>query len=107
MELVQSAWQPYINAIAQRAGIIMWLVPGLIPTSWYRDPARNTAANGDPHSQHLFALAVDFAGSEDALRQANYVARELGLIPVPEPHHLHTQLFPAGALARVGVMFPV
>lgn len=105
--MYQSAWQSYINALVDRASIVMWVVPGLRPTSWFRDPASNRAAGGDPESQHLFALAVDFAGSQDALREANWVAREVGLIPDPGAGHLHTQLFPRGALARAGVTFPV
>jgi hypothetical protein len=105
-ELLDSAWFPYINAVYLRATMTLMQVPGLVPTSWFRTPAENRAEHGHEESQHLFGLAVDFDGSEDALRRANYISRGLGLIPVMESDHLHTQLYPKGALARFGVVFP-
>ncbi|MEE8556217.1 MAG: hypothetical protein V3T00_10160, partial [bacterium] len=86
---------------------------------------------GLPESQHLYALAVDFVGPEDALREAFLSSRLVGLTPVetggflnlgplgeiprgpPErragasaQQRLHVQAYPAGALARLGVRFP-
>jgi len=75
-------------------------------TSWFRTPEENRNAEGDSESQHLFGLAVDIVGSDDALRRAIVAARGVGLIAVPEPSHLHVQAFPRGALARAGVRFP-
>lgn len=106
-ELLRSPWFPFVEATFQRVSLVVQLVPGLRATSWFRTAAINREAGGDPESQHLFALAVDLSGSQDAERQAIVIARELGLNPVAEPSHVHLQLFPRGALARVGVRFPV
>ncbi len=106
LELLSTAWLPYVAATFQRAQLLFRLVPDLRPTSWFRDVAANVAAGGDAESQHLFALAVDGIGSRDALRRALVIAPGLGLIPVHEGDHVHVQLFPAGALGRVGVQFP-
>ncbi len=82
---------------------------------------------GLAESQHLFALAVDFVGPEDALRALQIKSVIFGLHPVPtggffggeQPPgptedlpglaaliSLHVQAFPKGVLARAGVTFP-
>jgi len=106
LELIASAWLPYITGFVQRANALLYYAPGLTPTSWWRSPDQNRAAGGDDESQHLFAIGMDAAGSKDAVRRAMIVAPQLGLIPVAEPGYVHVQLFPRGALARVGVTFP-
>ncbi len=107
LELLRSGWFPYVAGIFQRVSLLLRIVPGLTATSWFRTAATNRRVGGDPESQHLFAIAVDLDGSDDALRRAQAEAPRVGLIPVREPSHLHVQLFPRGALARVGVRFPV
>ena len=104
--LLSSAWFPVIFAFYIRAAEIFRVVSGLQVTSWWRDPITNLDLGGDPQSQHLFGLGMDIAGSQDALRDASNLARRLGLISVDFGAYLHLQLFPAGALARIGVSFP-
>jgi len=115
--LLNSAWRPLLEAFVQR--VIQTLQrgpPGVTLTSWYRTPIRNANEGGSPQSQHLFGLAMDLfveqtgfgltSGREPSrLRDA---ARGAGLIAVPilDRGGLHVQLFPAGTLARAGVVFP-
>jgi len=115
--LLTSAWRPLIVAFVQR--VITTLrrgPPGVFLTSWYRTPLRNANEGGSPESQHLFGLAMDLGVEETGfgptsgrepsrLRDA---ARGAGLIGVPilDRGGLHVQLFPAGTLARAGVVFP-
>ncbi len=109
LHLVRSAWLPYIRAFVSR---LLRSIPHeaarrITVTSWYRDPRANQLARGEVESQHLFALAADLAGPTDELRWIQTLARAHGLVAVLEPGHLHVQLFPKGALARVGVVFPI
>lgn len=104
--LLSSAWFPIIFAFYIRVVEIFRAVPGLGVTSWWRDPITNLDQGGDPQSQHLFGLGMDFAGSQNALREVIAIARGVGLIPVDFGNYVHVQLFPAGALARIGVRFP-
>ena len=103
-ELLQSAWLPVIVAYVRR--LIPALSRDLSLTSWYRDPIHNHSVGGDPHSQHLVALATDWAGPPDALDQLVELARLQGLHPVARRGYVHVQAFPAGALGRIGVEFP-
>jgi len=104
--LLSSGWFPVIFAFYIRVVEIFRVVPGLEVTSWWRSPASNLDAGGDPQSQHLFGLGMDFAGSQNALREVIELARGLGLVAVDFGGYVHVQLFQAGALARVGVVFP-
>lgn len=72
--------------------------PGLILTSYYRDPATNRQVGGARLSQHLVAVAGDFAGPPAERQHLAQHARQAGLIAVDEGTHLHLQLFPAGTL---------
>ena len=65
-------------------------------TSWWRSPAVNRAQGGDPLSQHLLALALDFEVDRpsDAVRSL----RRQGLVAIDEGDHVHAQLFPAGVV---------
>ena len=104
--LLSSAWFPVIFAFHIRAAEIFRVVSGLRVTSWWRDPITNLEVGGDPQSQHLFGLGMDIAGSQKALSSAIRVARGVGLVPVDFGNYVHLQLFPAGALERIGVTFP-
>lgn len=106
ISLLQAGWLPVIFVFAARVGLLFSWVRGLRVTSWWRDPATNRDVDGDPESQHLFALAVDLDGSAAELRRVLTLAGTVGLIAVREPGHVHVQLFPSGALARLGVTFP-
>jgi len=106
LELIESGWRPFLDAFVERGNLLFRWVPGLTLTSWFRSPEENLAVGGDPESQHLVGLAADLAGSQDALRRAHWIARELGFTVDPEPGHLHVQAFPKGALARAGISFP-
>ena len=106
LDLIESAWRPFLDIFVHRANVLLQWVPGLTFTSWWRSPAGNRDEGGDRESQHLFALAADFTGSQDRLRLAIWLGRSVGLIMVPSAGHVHSQLFPKGALARAGVVFP-
>jgi len=80
---------------------------GTTVTSWWRNPEHNRRVGGSPQSQHIFALAIDVAGSAYQRRQIVRTATSLGLVAVDEGSHVHVQAFPAGSLARAGVRFPV
>lgn len=104
-DLVQSAFQPVIRAFIERV-ILLLGHQAAVPTSWYRSVDANIAVGGDPESQHLFAIALDLAVPRSAVAHVLETAQGLGLIAVDERTHVHLQLFPAGALARAGVVFP-
>jgi len=123
------AWYPIIR---QFLVILRGATPaGLRPTSWWRDPAHNREVGGHEESQHLYGLAVDFVGPQDALRRLFLSARFRGLtavetggflnldpraeIPRGSPdfregisqlERVHVQAYPAGLLAAAGVRFP-
>ncbi len=105
--LLESGWLPLIRTFFDRAlklseMIVFWNV-----TSWFRTAERNRIEGGNPESQHLFALAIDFALPATQMSVALDRAREVGLVPsATRKDVLHVQLFPAGALARAGVTFP-
>lgn len=104
-ELIQSAWFPLLFTFASRAGSLAGQLPVNL-SSWFRDAETNLAEEGDPESQHLFGLAADFVGSPDALASLVAHGRRFGLLAFRESDHAHVQLFPKGALARAGVVFP-
>jgi len=86
------------------------LVP-IIPSgvrlaSWYRDADRNEAVGGHPESQHLYALATDWSGNPQSLRQFELFAEATGMVAVNEGDHLHIQLYGHGVLASAGFPFP-
>lgn len=105
--MLNPLWFPIVSAFLTRLGQAFHAHdPGLRLTSWFRTPEENHLVGGERESQHLFALAVDLGGPLFARNQFARVVRDFGLIAVEETDHLHVQLFPAGALARVGVVFP-
>lgn len=103
---LQSPWFPIIFAFYIRIVEVFRQVGGLTATSWFRTPSENDAVNGSPESQHLLGLAMDVASSREGMRATIDAARRVGLVPADEGNHVHLQLFPGGALARVGVRFP-
>jgi len=106
-ELLRSGWLPIIRVFYDRARnlsetIVFWAV-----TSWFRTAERNRIEGGNPDSQHLFALAMDFALPATEMNVALERARVAGLVSSPTKKDvLHVQLYPVGALARAGVSFP-
>lgn len=105
-DLLLSAFQPFILAFFFRLVLVLRATPGLVLTSWWRSFAANVAEGGDEESQHLFGLAADFEVPRAAVAHVLEVARGVGLVAVDERTHVHVQLFPAGVLARAGVVFP-
>lgn len=106
-ELLQSGWLPLIRAFYHRAFKLSEMIVFWNVTSWFRTAERNRIEGGNPESQHLFALAMDFALPASEMNVALERARLAGLVPSPTSKDvLHVQLFPAGALARAGVTFP-
>jgi len=104
--LLQSGWLPIIRIFVRRViELIQWM-PDETITSWYRTAERNRIEGGDPESQHLFAIAMDFSVPRGDLVANAATARSFGLIPDTSRGILHVQLFPSGALARAGVTFP-
>ena len=96
--LLQSGWQPLIFDFVSRASRAWSAEPGVSLTSFYRDTESNRSVGGSPRSQHLVALAADFAGDRLKLRHLAEHARALGLVAIDEGSHLHLQRFPAGRL---------
>lgn len=105
-EVLASGWLPFISAFLNRVRAVD-PAGELQATSWFRTPQKNRDVGGDEQSQHLFALALDATGSENAIRRAIVLGRRQGLIAVKGAGHVHLQLFPRGALERAGVTFPV
>jgi len=105
-ELLLSGFQPVILAFFFRLILVLQAHQDVVLTSWFRTVDANIAADGDPESQHLFGLAADVSVPSRLLPGVLAVARGVGLIAVNERTHVHLQLFPAGALARAGVVFP-
>jgi len=68
-------------------------------SSWYRSPQHNQHVGGDPYSQHLLGLAVDF--ESDAPQLAVTALSQLGLVALNEGDHVHVQRFSAGTVAPV------
>lgn len=97
-------WLGHIWEFAGRANRLP--LGGTTVTSWWRSPQHNRAVGGHPESQHIFALAIDVAGTRDQRRDIVTAARRVGLTAVDEGSHVHVQAFPAGALRRAGVRFP-
>lgn len=108
LELLRSGWLPHIRNFVGRllSSVAHADAAKVTVSSWFRTFATNRAAGGDPESQHLFALAVDITGPRDVLTRIGRLAQLAGLVALLEGSHLHVQMFPAGALARVGVRFP-
>lgn len=104
--LTRSDFIPLIIEFVRRILILLGWIPGLSVTSWFRTPGQNQEVGGDPESQHLFALAVDVDVPPGRVGVVLEAAHLLGMTAVNERTHVHIQLFPAGALARVGVTFP-
>lgn len=61
-------------------------------TNWWRSRDHNARVGGDPRSQHLYALALDWTG-EGGRDLARHLTR-LGWTVVDEGDHFHGQLFP-------------
>jgi len=99
-----NAWVPTIFDFVSRARVLPHR--GMTVTSWWRSPRANRVAGGARESQHIFALALDLAGTRDQRREIMSAARRVGLVAVDEGSHVHVQAFPAGALGRAGVRFP-
>ena len=104
--LLLSAFQPFILAFYFRLVLVLRAAPTGVLTSWFRSFEENVSEGGDPESQHLFGLAADFDVPRASVGLVLAVARGVGLIAVDERTHVHLQLFPKGALARAGVIFP-
>jgi len=105
-ELLLSGFQPFILAFFFRAVLVLRAAPSAVITSWFRSVQANISEGGDPQSQHLFGLAMDIDVPRASVAHVLEVARGVGLVAVDERTHVHLQLFPAGALARAGVVFP-
>ena len=71
-------------------------------TSWWRTVSRNRSVGGHPESQHLVGTAADACTSDNA-RAARQLAQR-GLIAIDEGDHVHFQVWPAGTLARFGIL---
>ena len=106
IELIQSPFRPFILSFYFRLFVVLSSIPGSFLTSWFRTFDENVRAGGDPQSQHLFALGADLDVPTPQIAQSIDLGRFLGLIPVDEGTHVHFQLFPKGALARAGILFP-
>jgi len=107
-ELLNTGWFPFIlNFYWKAAGVFFTFAPRVGVSSWFRTAEANRSAGGSPESQHLFALAMDLTGPAQLLPDIVAVARANHLIAVQERGHVHIQAFPAGALARAGVRFPI
>lgn len=76
-------------------------VPGLQPTSWFRDWNENIRVGGstNPLSQHLGGLAADVAGPNLSVFAAR--ARAAGLVAVEYTGHVHVQYWPRGVFDQV------
>ncbi len=106
VQLIRSGFRPFILSFYFRLFLILQHIPGVILTSWWRSFDENVAAGGEAQSQHLFALAADLDVPAPLVSHTLELARQIGLIAVDGGDHVHVQLFPAGALAAAGVLFP-
>ncbi len=79
---------PYFNHSFQTARI----TEEIVFSSWFRTVAENHAVSGQPTSQHLFGVALDFGGG-GARQLASHLQR-LGWTVFDEGDHWHVQLFP-------------
>jgi len=73
-------------------------------TSWWRSSVDNRRVGGHPDSQHRLGLALDLIGEEEELLELLLDVRQVGMVAVLEPTHLHIQLLPAG-VARLSGLF--
>lgn len=97
-ELVYRYWPLYEDAFWRFRQLFGFFGTGARVTSWYRDPERNAAVGGAPHSQHLLALAVDAVVDPQLQEHFLDACRFLGLIPIVEGDHIHVQRYEAGLL---------
>ncbi len=77
------------------------LLPGLVPTSWFRTRQENTLAGGATFSQHLLGLALDFdyLWGTDRLPELASALEAAGFGYVEsDQEHVHVQLLPADEL---------
>lgn len=77
------------------------LLPGLVPTSWFRSREENTQVGGARFSQHLLGLALDFdyLWGTARLPQLASALENAGLGYVEsDEEHVHVQLWPADEL---------
>lgn len=79
--------------------------PQLTTTSGERSIGDNQRVGGQPDSQHLIGLAVDFVGPSGALALFEMACMRLALSTKPSGTHLHVQMFPASDMV-VARLFP-
>lgn len=99
--IIPGFWRVFVGA-ANRA--LLELHQGgadVVVTSWWRGPAFNSEIGGASGSQHLVGAALDVAGPNAAIFSA--FSRQ-GFVCVDEGSHVHVQTWPAGVLARSGVL---
>lgn len=77
-------------------------VPGVQPTSLYRDSADNTRVGGVTNSQHMRGTAGDFVVPQSVKAAFMAQARALGFEAIDEGDHVHVELPPQGAPAGAG-----
>jgi len=106
---VQGEWirilMPVIQQYVAAVNSGLWQagdLGGVRLTSWLRDTTRNAQVGGSPSSQHLVALATDWAGDFDRIQFIRAMNAQ-GLQAIDEGSHVHVQAFTAGTLRRLGI----
>jgi len=73
-------------------GIVYWLIirySGMIITSWWRSPSKNTEVGGVSNSLHMIGLAWDVV---PVTEENTAKLQRLGLRVINEGDHLHAQI---------------